>query len=213
MLIELIEKYIKRKKKVEENAVLPVVEEKQEFDITISKINNIFMVDVSDYISIVDYVERMKKIDSFNLLDLICNAVLWNGSKQKVNKGSYFVVVHNDALYNIFLGEDEVSIDERVRAGEETHEKNLTLKNDGIYHYASFKHDKTGSTFYTMYYSKDGFPIKAFELSKEDAHEEISEFLERTELIPGVQDILNINDFRLNVLDDIVLKSDGVSKK
>jgi hypothetical protein len=64
-----------------------------------------------------------------------------------------------------------------------------------------------------MYYSKKGFPIKSFELSKEDTYEGISELLSRFELIPGVSDILDINVFRSSILDDLVQRSDGVSKK
>ena len=71
----------------------------------------------------------------------------------------------------------------------------------------------SGYALYTMYYSKKGFPIKSFELSKEDAYEGISELLSRFELIPGVSDILDINVFRSSILDDLVLTSDGVSKK
>ena len=69
-----------------------------------------------------------------------------------------------------------------------------------------------GSTYYTMYYSKDGFPIKNFELTKEAAHDGISGLLSRFELIPGSNDILDIDMFRKNVLDDLI-PSEGVIKK
>ena len=74
MLKELIDKYLRRKKVVEEK--IQPVEEKQLFDISISRCNNVFIVDVSDYVTIGDYVERMHEIDNYNLLDLIGNAVL-----------------------------------------------------------------------------------------------------------------------------------------
>lgn len=155
----------------------------------------------------------MKEIDQFNLLDLICNSVLWSGKRQKVNKGTYFVIINGNYLYNVFLGEEKICIDERIKIGEETHERILFLDSNDEYGYTNFKHDKVGSTYYTMYYSKKGFPIKSFELSKEDAYEGISELLSRFELIPGVSDILDINVFRSSILDDLVPRSDGVSKK
>lgn len=211
MLRVLIEKYLKKKKRVQEVSTQPV-EEKQEFDINISRCNNIYMVDVSDYITIGDYVERMHEMDKYNLLELLGNAVLWNGRRQKVNKGSYFVIMHDGYLYNILLGDEETIIDERVKVDDHTVEKHITLHNDGDYNYTHFKHDKVGSTYYTMYYSKDGFPIKNFELTKEAAHDGISGLLSRFELIPGSNDILDIDMFRKNVLDDLI-PSEGVIKK
>lgn len=211
MLRELIEKYLKKKKRVQEVSTQPV-EEKQEFDINISRCNNIYMIDVSDYITIGDYVERMHEIDKYNLLELLGNAVLWNGRRQKVNKGSYFVIMHDGYLYNILLGDEETIIDERVKVDDHTVEKHITLHNDGDYNYTHFKHDKVGSTYYTMYYSKDGFPIKNFELTKEAAYDGIDGLLNRFELIPGSSDILDTNIFRKKVLDDL-MPSEGVIKK
>lgn len=212
MIKELIEKYLKKKKKVIKNVVQDL-EEIEQFDISITRSNDIFKIDVNDYISIIDYVDRMKEIDHFNLLDLLGNAVLWNSKRQGVNKGTYFVIIHGDYLYNVLLGEEETIIDERIKVGDHTVEKHVNLHINGEYNYTHFKHDKVGSTYYTMYYSKKGFPIKSFELSKEEACEGISELLSRFELIPGVSDILDINVFRSSILDDLVQRSDGVSKK
>lgn len=211
MLKELIDKYLRRKKVVEEK--IQPVEEKQVFDISISRCNNVFIVDVSDYVTIGDYVERMHEIDNYNLLDLIGNAVLWNSKRQRVNKGTYYVIMHDGYLYNILLGEEETIIDERVKVDDHTVEKHIDLHKNGDYNFTHFKHDKVGSTYYTMYYSKKGFPIKNFELSKEDAYELISDLLSRFELVPSSDNILDVNMFRDNVLDDLVPKSDGVSKK
>ena len=211
MLKELIDKYLRRKKVVEEK--IQPVEEKQVFDISISRCNNVFIVDVSDYVTIGDYVERMHEIDNYNLLDLIGNAVLWNSKRQRVNKGTYYVIMHDGYLYNILLGEEETIIDERIKVDDHTVEKHIDLHKNGDYNFTHFKHDKVGSTYYTMYYSKKGFPIKNFELSKEEAYELISDLLSRFELVPGSDNILDVNMFRDNVLDDLVPKSDGVSKK
>lgn len=211
MFKELIDKYLRRKKVVEEK--IQPVEEKQVFDISISRCNNVFMVDVSDYVTIGDYVERMHEIDNYNLLDLIGNAVLWNSKRQRVNKGTYYVIMHDGYLYNILLGEEETIIDERIKVDDHTVEKHIDLHKNGDYNFTHFKHDKVGSTYYTMYYSKKGFPIKNFELSKEDAYELISDLLSRFELVPSSDNILDVNMFRDNVLDDLVPKSDGVSKK
>lgn len=211
MLKELIDKYLRRKKVVEEK--IQPVEEKQVFDISISRCNNVFIVDVSDYVTIGDYVERMHEIDNYNLLDLIGNAILWNSKRQRVNKGTYYVIMHDGYLYNILLGEEETIIDERIKVDDHTVEKHIDLHKNGDYNFTHFKHDKVGSTYYTMYYSKKGFPIKNFELSKEDAYELISDLLSRFELVPSSDNILDVNMFRDNVLDDLVPKSDGVSKK
>lgn len=212
MLKELIDKYFRKKKKLEDKGV-QVIDDKQKFDISISRSKNIFTIEVSDYISIIDYVDRMKEIDQFNLLDLLGNALLWNGSKQKVNKGCYYVIMHDGYLYNLFIGEDSMGIDERVKVGENTHERIVSLKDEGDYNFTSFKHDKVGSTFYTMYYSKKGFPIPALELSRDAAYQEISEVLSNVELVPGIEDILDISKFRTDILDDLVPNGGVVSLK
>ena len=121
--------------------------------------------------------------------------------------------MHDGYLYNILLGEEETIIDERIKVDDHTVEKHIDLHKNGDYNFTHFKHDKVGSTYYTMYYSKKGFPIKNFELSKEDAYELISDLLSRFELVPSSDNILDVNMFRDNVLDDLVPKSDGVSKK
>ena len=213
MLKELFEKYLKRKKEVGPEVVQVVeTEPKEEFDITISRDDHVLKVEISDYVKMVDYYERMKEIDDFNLLDLICNAVLWNGQRQRVNKGSYYVIMHDCYLYNVFFGEEETIIDERVKVDEDTIQKHITLHHDGDYNYTHFKHNKELSTYYTKYYSKKGFPIKNFELSKEEAYEGISGLLNRFELVPGSSDILDVNIFRNNVLDDLVPYDEDIKK-
>lgn len=210
MFKELIEKYLNKK------VIKPIdqdLEEKQQFDITITRNNNVFKIDVSDYISIVDYVDRMEEIDNFNLLNLLGNAVLWNSKRQYVNKGIYFVIIHGDYLYNVLLGEDKTIIDERIKVDDHTVEKRVDLDINGEYNYTHFKHDKAGSTYYTRYYSKSGFPIPSLELSKDDAYQGISEVLSNIELVPGIENVLDVNMFRSKILDDMVPQSDSVAKK
>jgi hypothetical protein len=212
MLKELIEKYLKKKQR-SIKSVVQDSDRKQQFDITITRNGNVIKIDVSDYISIIDYVDRMKELDQFNLLDLLGNAVLWNSKIQGVNKGTYFVITHGDYLYNVLIGGEETIIDERIKVDDHTVEKHVNLHINGEYNYTHFKHDKVGSTYYTMYYSKRGFPIKNFELSKEDAYEGIDGLLTRFEETPGCSEILDVDSFRKSILDDLIPKSDGVVKK
>ena len=61
MLKELFEKYLKRKKEVGPEVVQVVeTEPKEEFDITISRDDHVLKVEISDYVKMVDYYERMK---------------------------------------------------------------------------------------------------------------------------------------------------------
>lgn len=208
MFKELIDKFFRKKKYVEERTkvIFPEtdeVEEKIEFDINVSKAENIFMITVSDYITISDFVERMHVMNEDEVSEQLANAFLWNSGKQMVNKGTYYVIMHNGYLYNVFFGEECMGIDERIKVGENTHERIISLGHNGDYSYTSFKHDKVGSTFYTMYYSKKGFPIPSLELSKEEAYQEISEVLSNIELVPGIEGIVDINQFRNTILDDL----------
>ena len=215
MFKELIDIYLRKKKNVAERtgnvtSEAVVETEKVEFDINVSKGENKSMITVSDYITISDFVERMHEMNEDELSEQLVNAFLWNGRKQKVNKGTYYVIEHNGYLYNVFLGEESVGIDERIKVGEETHERIISLGYDGNYDYTNFKHDKFGSTFYTMYYSKKGFPIPALELSREVAYEEISAVLSNIELVPGIDAIVDVNRFRTSILDNMVPSGDEI---
>ena len=212
MFKELIAKYSKRKKGVEMLTIQSVEDEKL-FDINITRYDNLFKVEVSDYISIIDYVERMKEIDQFNLLDLICNGVLWNSKSQQVNKGTYYVVINDGFLYNVFVGENKIIIDERVKVGDHTEQRHIISHENGDYNYTHFKHDEIGSTYYTMYYSNKGFPIKAFELSKEDAYSGVQELLSNIELIPNMDSIIDVNRLRDKILEDLIPSSGVCLKK
>ena len=61
------------------------IEKQSDFEITISSQNNIFKIEISDYISIGDYVKKMESNDKFHILNLLCNCVIWNSKKQKIN--------------------------------------------------------------------------------------------------------------------------------
>lgn len=103
-------------------------EEKQSFDIIISENNGIFKVEISDYITVTDYLEKMKQIDTFGVDSKLTNGVLWNSSKQCINKGVYFVFSHNGKLYNILNNEEFIKIEERTKIEDETEEKIIHLK-------------------------------------------------------------------------------------
>ncbi len=59
MFIQIINKLKKKKQKLQ-NLNNISIEEKTNFDITIAKENNIYKMEISDYISIVDYVKKTR---------------------------------------------------------------------------------------------------------------------------------------------------------
>lgn len=89
---------------------------------------NFYKIEISDYISIFDYVNWKKANDKCHVLDLLCNSVLWSNEKQKVNKGTYFVINANKCLYNILFTLEKIIIDERmsVSLDENTGRENIT---------------------------------------------------------------------------------------
>lgn len=69
---------------------------------------------ISDYITITDYVERMRQIDNLGLEKMVFNHVLWNSNKQKVNKGTYYVINTLNGIYNILINDELLIINERI---------------------------------------------------------------------------------------------------
>ena len=81
----------------------PFEEEEEEFTLTTSKEDNVFKVEISDYIKIMNYVKRFKENDPYKLYDSISNNILRNGDRQRVNKGTYFVIYEANRLYNVLF--------------------------------------------------------------------------------------------------------------
>ena len=116
-LEKLLEELSKQKsKKVDNNLI------------NISNDNNIFKIEITDYISINDFIKVRDTSDKYKILNKLCNGVLWNSDKQKVNKGIYYVIAINNAIYNILFTEEKIKIDERksINFDELTQKENIT---------------------------------------------------------------------------------------
>lgn len=203
MIKELIGNLISKKKKLHDITVNnDAIEEKPIFNIDITKENNIFKIKVSDYISITDYTERMKLVDSYNLVNLISNSVLWNSNKRLINKGIYYILMSNDKLYNILICGDELTIDERIKKDAVTEERIINFnKSNNDYKYCSSKNDKTGSNCYLKFYSKNDDVAEGLRLSHDETFKDIYSIISNLEKI---QEIYNI--FDIYILKDYVLK-------
>ena len=189
------------------------LEENSNFEITISSENNIYKIEISDYISIFDFVDKKNSSDEYSILDLLCICVLWNNKKQKVNKGTYYVITVDNRIYNILFTYEKIKIDEQfqIELDEQTQKANITQEraisfniNKNEYHYFSAKHDKTGNTFYTRYYNKNKlYNLGALDLSEEETYDEISSIIHNLESIEGIETILDINLLKINILENL----------
>ena len=189
-------------------------EKKQIFDIKISENNGIFKVEISDYINIVDYLERMKKIDTFDIDSKLTNSVLWNNRKQRVNKGVYFVFHHNNKLYNILINENIIKIDERTKIGEETEEKIIEFNINYLdYNYFRCMHDKNFSSYLTRYYSKNNPVLINLELPQEEFYEDLSSILSNLETLENIRCIINIDIIKQQILENLNKKRIQNKKK
>ena len=50
--------------------------------------------------------------EEYHILSSIYTSVLWNSSRQKVNKGTYYVIPISNCIYNILVGDEESIINE-----------------------------------------------------------------------------------------------------
>lgn len=219
MLRELIDKLKSKKKQLQSSTInnktieTKPIEEESKFDISISSQNNIYKIEISDYISIGDYIKKMKSSDEFHILDLICNCVLWNSTNQKVNKGTYYVISIANRIYNILFTDEKIKIDERtkIEIDEQAQKDNITEErvitydiNKNKYRYFSAKHDKTGDTYYTRYYDKNRlYSLGVLDLSEEETYDEVNSVIYNLESIEGITNILDIELLKEHILKDL----------
>lgn len=189
------------------------IQEEKEIDIKVSKQGNIYKIEITDYISIIDFVDKKNSSDEYKVLDLLCNYVLWNGSKQKVNKGTYYVINTSNCLYNILFTDDTIDIEERIKIelDEQTQKENIiqdraiTFKfNKGQYNYFSAKHESDGNTYYTRYYNKNrALKFGNLDLTEEETYEEVKSVISNLESIEGIETILDVELLKEHVLNDL----------
>jgi len=182
-----------------------VKKEETSFDINVSEENDVLKIDISDYISIVDYVERMTLIEEGKYLNVLVNGVLWNSSKQCVNKGSYYVFSIYNKIYNIRVSDDEYKINEREIKDGITEDRFLSYRmTDNNYGYSLLKHDKIGSTFFTKYYSKkfDNYGKLAFTV--EETLRDVYHLLLNLSKVKNINDIIDIELLKSMIYYDLV---------
>lgn len=216
MLKEMIDKLRIKKKKLQahqNNNYNEQPKEEKPVDIILEKQDSFYKIEIKDYISIGDYVNKTKSSEEYNILDMICLAVLWNSDKQKVNKGIYYVITIDNRIYNILFTEDTIEVDERtkIEIEEQTQKENITQErvitfytNTNEYSYYSAKHEENGNTYYTKYYNKNrNFSFGMLDLSDEEACEEINSVISNLEVINNITSILNIELLKEYILKDL----------
>ena len=216
MFREIIDK-LKSKRQQLQRYNTNVIETKpieKEIDIKISKQENIYKIEINDYISIGDYVNKTKSSEEYAILDLICLSILWNSNKQMVNKGIYYVISVDNRLYNILFTDDKIYIDERTKKeiDEQTQKKNITQErvityniDKKKYNYYSAKHEENRNTYYTKYYNKNrSYSLGALDLTEEETYEEVKSVIFNLENIDGIETILDVDLLKEHVLSDLI---------
>ena len=226
MFKDLYDELMKKKQQLQslnnESNENKIPEKENSIDINVSNNGNLFKIEISDFVSINDYIKKKNSSDKYSILSKISNSVLWNGSKQKVNKGIYYVIISDNRLYNILINDYKIVIDERTKKeiDEQTGNKNITEErvitikiNNNEYHYFSAKHEENGNTYYTKYYNKNiNYSLGALDLSKEETYQEISSIIFNIENIEGVENIINIKLLKESILDDLVTNKLQIKK-
>ena len=173
-------------------------------DISVVKENNVFTINISDYVSIEEYISKMSKMDKYNLSKLISNSVLWNSHLQKVNKGKICIMVINNRLYNILINDNGIIIDERVNKNNITEERVLTF-NSNDYSYFSSKQSDSSNTFYTKYYYKEKINLGDLNLSDREAYDELENMYLNLKNKKDINNIFDIEQLKRFVLNHISL--------
>ena len=216
MFRELINKLKVRKQQLQKHKTNnDIVETKlqEEIDVKISKQDNIFKIEIDDYISIADFVNKTNSGDEYRILGMLCNCVLWNSGNQKVNKGVYYLIIIDNRIYNILFTKDKIKIDERIklRIDEYSNKENIIQErvitynlNKNEYSYYSAKHESDGNTYYTKYYNKNRkYSLGELDLSEEETFEEVNSVFSNLETINGIKNILDIETLKDFILKDL----------
>lgn len=219
MFRELIDKLKSKRKQLQRYNTNVIetkpIEKEKEIDIKILKQENIYKIEISDYISIGDYVNKAKSSEEYSILDLICLSVLWNSNEQKVNKGIYYVITIDNRLYNILFTDDKIYIDERTKKeiDEQTQKRNITQErlityniDKNQYNYYSAKHEENRNTYYTKYYNKNrSYSLGTLDLTEEETYEEVKSVIFNLENIDGIETILDVDLLKEHVLNDLTI--------
>jgi len=178
------------------------IKEENNVNINITKENNIIKIEISDYISMVEFDDKIKSSDEYSVLDLLCLSLSWNTSRQKVNKGTYYIIITDNRIYNILINDGKIKIDERTQIAldEQTQKENIIEErlitfniDEEKYRYYTAKHEQNRNTYYTKYYDKNRtYSLGALDLSEEEALSEIKEVFYNLEGIEGINNILDI---------------------
>lgn len=225
MFKELINKLKFKKKQLEkyeetnkQECVKENIEE-ENVEILVSQVGDFSKIEISDYITIGGYVKKMKSSEEYSILNSICNCVLWNGNKQKVNKGTYYVLFKDNRIYNFLFNDEKIEIDERTKIAREEEKENITQERvithyltQDDYHYFSAKHEANGNTYYTKYYNKiRRFSMGTLDLTEEETYDEISEVVNNLENINDIENIVDLELIKESILKD--LKEKSIEKK
>lgn len=171
MFRKIIEKLSDKKRRLlhANSSKIPKIIETLDLKIALIKEEDYFKMEINDYISIVDYVDRMKSIDKYGIEQMVSNAVLWNSKYQKVNQGIYYIIPFENKLYNILINADFVKIDERIHKNKIVEEKIFLFDIvDKDYSYTYHNHDEFGDTFLTRYFNKQGLSFGKLDLAAEE---------------------------------------------
>lgn len=196
------------------------IKEENNVNINITKVNNIIKIEISDYISMIEFDDKIKSSDEYSVLDLLCISVSWNNSRQKVNKGTYYIIIIDNRIYNILINDGKIKIDERTKMAldKESQKENIIEErlitfniNEEKYRYYCAKHEQNRNTYYTKYYDKNRtYSLGALDLSEEEALSEIKEFFYNLQEIEGINNILDLELLKSYIIDD--LKENNLTK-
>ena len=228
-----------KKEQVKDNEEIKPIENdinKLKDAITVTEENGFYKIIINESISVRDYQEIEKNSEYKDILDLICTTVLFNSGFHGTNVGTFYVKEIDNTLYNILLTNNEMTIKERIKCDIDDDEKNLILNNlsfdpknlgDYVYHDKTLTLNKSRNKYRYSHlrhmFDWDTYDIKIYEkntktgmgkleLTDLEAYEEIKEFLDNLEGIEKIENILDTNSLRMEILDDLKEKTHNTTR-
>jgi len=162
--------------------------------VIIEYIEDYIKIDIPDYISVHELVSSTNDV---NILSNLSNNVLWNNTNNKINKGTYYILIKDNILYNVLIKDNTYIIDTRTFYKDYNLNRFIYINNNN-YSFGLLTLDKKGMIINKKYYSNYVEHNNLDKLSLEETTKNINELLNSLEVLNNIIDLELIK----NILKD-----------
>ena len=168
----------------------------RDIEINVSKHNNFVIFEIMQDCNLKEFMKAREKYAIYDIEKDISNNTLFDGSFDKINRKQIYIIKQSNYLYNIYINESAIHINERITYEEKdffVDERIIHInKLNNTYKISRMKHDKSRSTFYVKFFSSDKPKEQFFNLGQSEALKISLEIIENLAKIISIEKIINL---------------------